>query len=276
MAKTNITLGNKTEKIEWNRYATKPPGDALPQLYQDALDESSKARAWYWTSIRSKRSAALASRAAIYLLSAFGVAAPLTAAIMSVDGTKLLVTQAGVCALVLAGFVQLGDRVFGWSSGWLRYMTTVMEMEKLTAKFQQDWAAYLLVHVDVPSTTDVRTLFELTRQLDAEIRSRTAEETAAWVTEFNAGMTALTEFVKMQRSESEKAAADTRALLQAGPQQARTGSLQLAIAESAPHQKPFKVFLNDELKQTVNGNAWSEVGLAPGQYKVRVAVDDGS
>jgi hypothetical protein len=273
MAKQNIT---RDDSIAWNRYATKPPADALPLMYDDALADAKRTRGWYWQSIRNKRRMALIARALIYVLTAIGLAAPLMAAALAADSEKLAVTQIGVCALALAAFVQVGDRVFGWSTGWLRYMTTVMTMERLTAEFQQDWAAYLLSHVDVPSPNDVRALFELAKRLGADLRARTEEETAAWVTEFNAGMAALTELIKTQRSESEKAEANTRTLLEARTQQARTGSIQLAIAETIPQRKPFKVFVNGELKQTLNGNAWSEIGLTPGQYKIRVAVDDGS
>jgi hypothetical protein len=273
MAKQNLT---RDGSITWNRYATKPLADALPLLYDDALAEAKRTRGWYWQSIRSKRRMALLARALIYVLTAIGLAAPLMAAALSSDGDKLAVTQIGVCALALAAFVQVGDRVFGWSSGWLRYMTTVMTMERLTAEFQQAWSAYILSHADMPTSNDVRALFELAKRLDVDLRARTEEETAAWVTEFNAGMAALTELIRTQRSESEKAEASTRTLLETRTQEARTGSIQLAIAEGTPHKKPFKVFVNDELKQTVNGNAWSEIGLTPGQYKIRVAVDDGS
>jgi hypothetical protein len=59
-----------------------------------------------------------------------GITLPLLAALGDVPKDKLFLTQLSVASLVLAGLVQFADRVFGWSSGWMRYMSLVTAMEK--------------------------------------------------------------------------------------------------------------------------------------------------
>ncbi len=273
MAKADV---KREPAPDWNRYAIQPCEEALPLIYRDAIALSHKIRQWYWDSIQAKRRGSFGARVGLYLLVVVGVSAPLGAAILGDAQNKLAFTQVGVVALALAGLVQLADRVFGWSSGWLRYMTTVTAMEKLTAQFELDWAAYLLARSGKVHAADVGPMFELAKRLHTELEKRQSEETDAWVAEFNAGMAALNEMIKLQKDATEKAKEAARSALETREQQARTGALQLTILQATSRGKPFAVYVDGEKKHTLLGNSWSEIGLEPGQHKVRVMVEDGS
>ena len=123
----------------WDDYAEKNAAEALPQIYNRVEASSKAARDWYWDSIASKRNASLAVRLLSFLLLVLGAALPILAGIYGEPQTRLLFTQLGVAALAIAGLSQAADRIFGWSSGWLRYMTTATAMENVTRRFELDW-----------------------------------------------------------------------------------------------------------------------------------------
>ena len=110
-------------------------------------DIRAKERSWYWRSIKDKRWISLASRVTTFGLLLFGTALPLLAGLSDNAGTRLLCAQIAITLLAAAGLFQLADKIFGWSTGWMRYVTTVTAMESATTSFDinrqttfQKWA----------------------------------------------------------------------------------------------------------------------------------------
>lgn len=196
MSKPNVS---RDRAVAWNHYAIGSVEDALKAIYDQAQAQSEKLRGWYWSGIRAKKYSSVVARVVSYLFAAAGVLAPLTAAMAADAQEKLLLTQAGVLALVVAGLAQVSDRVFGWSSGWQRYVTTVTIMERLTAQFELAWARWLLDRDAPLQLSDVLEPFELAKAFTLELEYLRDSETNAWVAEFNAGLVALSEIAKLKR-----------------------------------------------------------------------------
>ena len=273
MAKHNVA---RDDTLGWDRYATQPPEHALPLIYQDALDRSKELRSWYWISIQDKKRGSYTARISAYVLLLVGIGGPLSAALATNAEYKLELTQAGVIALAIAGIVQLADKIFGWSSGWLRYITTVTAMERLTLQFELDWANCLLSRTAPAGAADVKQHFELAKHLQLELEKQRGEETSTWLAEFTAGMAALNEMIKLQQETADKARQAMQTAMDARTSGSKAGSIQLTIAEATRRGKPFAIYLDDDLKQTLSGNSWSMAGLQPGHYRIRVVVQDGS
>ena len=243
----------------------------LPASSSNGLEKLRSAR------IKQKKRSSLLARGLSFGLFLLGVAAPLVAAAPSNPEVKLAWTQVAVAALALAGLVQLGDKIFGWSSGWLRYITTATAMERLTLQFELDWAASLIAHAGGLGPTDVRALSDLAKQLLLELDKRRAEETESWVAEFNAGMAALNEMVKFQKDATEKAAVTARAALQTTEGQRLTGAIDVTIARGPGVTKPVTIQLDDgEPRQAFSGHSWAARGVATGIHLVRVSSGDGT
>ena len=189
MSTQNVT---RAESVTWNHYVNGSVEDALKTTYDLVQLHSSKLRHWYWSNIRAKKARSITTRFVSYLFGAVGVLAPLTAA-MQPAKEQLLWTQWGVLALAIAGLAQACDRVFGWSSGWQRYVTTVTTMEQLTTQFELDWAKCLLGARSPLQLADVTEPLELARAFSLELEHLRGKETDAWVAEFKAGQTALSE-----------------------------------------------------------------------------------
>jgi len=266
---TNVTA---TQTLRWDCFAGRVAGDALREIYAHANDQSNRARGWYWRKIARHRQRSIAARWVIYGLVAVGVAAPIVAAMFSRPEHKLVWTQAGVVALALAAVLQLGDKVFGWSSGWLRYISTVTTMERLNSRFEMEWAAQILGARGVLGDDCVRPLFDLALRFQDDIEKCQADETAAWVTEFNQGIAALNEMIRVQREAADKATQEARSALAPAPHPEARGAIKAHIVRKDDDSKPIQIFLDGIEKESVPGESWAATGVSPGLHTLKAVL----
>src|SRR5690606_31373133 len=130
---------------------------------------------------------------------------PVLAAVFAEPQMRLYMTQTGVAVLALAGLLQAADRIFGWSSGWLRYVTTVMAMEDLSRRFEFDWATHIIQRGSALNEEDKLILLQLAEQFTDGIYQLQSEETNKWVAEFGSSQALLTSLIKSHQQHAEKA-----------------------------------------------------------------------
>ena len=273
MAKPDIS----TRRLSpWDTYKNKSPDEALAAIHARVGEASSLMCAWYWTSIRTKRRTSLAARGLAVVLLGLGTALPLFAAIQPDDRQRLLFTQTAVACLAAAGLCQLADRIFGWSTGWMRYITTVTTMENLTRAFELEWGHHLLVKQAPPDRDDARKLFDLAQAFESRLTALQADETKTWVAEFNAGIATLESMVKNQRDETDRKLEEIRTSLasraadaaaQAGA--GNLGAVQVMLQHPAGMQA-IRIALDDEDPVAYTGLSWTQAGVTPGWHVVRV------
>lgn len=271
-AKPDIT---QQRLLPWDEYRQRPPDEALASIYGRVGDASRHMCAWYWRSIRTKRWTSLSARGVAFTLLAGGTVLPLAAALQEAVALRLAYTQIAVALLALAGLALMADRVFGWSSGWMRYMTTVMTMENLTSAFELAWGRYLVALEGPPAAADVKTLFDLAKGLEEELLKLQAEETTKWVVEFNSGLALLESAIKSQRDEVDhkldtiRTQLAERAAANAEQQARQPGALEVTLRHAgAP--KPVRISLDGEAESEFIGRAWTRVALSPGMHVLRV------
>jgi hypothetical protein len=253
--------------LAWNQFDGKQTNDALPAIYQHAEEFSGRCRTWYWHSIRRKRLVSTSARLAAFILGAFGVTAPLMAALGSESSERLLWSQLAVAALALAGLAQLADRVFGWSSGWLRYISTVTSMEDLTRQFELDWAGHFIKDGRCQST-EVRPLFDIAQRFELEIAALQKRETDAWVAEFNTGLSALSDMVKTAHENAQKSVSDAREALHALNKEAVPGAIELTATTTSPALPTMAVALDDGSAEVCKGLTWARLKVDPGPHRM--------
>jgi low affinity Fe/Cu permease len=275
-----VKQGKQDIKVEelgaWDNYANASASKALPAIYEHAKNASSVARTWYWKSIRSKRIASQLIRAASFVLLLFGAVLPILAGLSDDVDQRLACTQLGVAALAIAGLLQAGDRIFGWSSGWLRYITTVTAMEAATRKFELDWANYMISKPGALIDDDKRQLFEMAQQLEDEIGKLQSDETNKWVSEFNSSLAMLNDLIRSQRESAEKAAEAAQSAVVAKESAAaakekaqKLGGIQLSLLHKAA-PVAVSVGLDSGNAETFTGTAWSRLQVTPGLHTVHV------
>ncbi|MGA1876180.1 MAG: SLATT domain-containing protein [bacterium] len=207
--KSNITT---SQLLPWDTYKDKPAEKALQSIYERANKTSVTICTWYWLSIKKKRVTSLTTRFLTLSLLIIGTVLPLLAGLRESVAGRLFLTQFGVAALACAGLFQVADRVFGWSSGWLRYITTVTAMESLTRRFELDWADCMLNLTGNPNGAKVKQFFDLAKRFEEEILKLQSEETGKWVADFSSGAVLLDGLVKSQRESGAKSAEAARAV----------------------------------------------------------------
>lgn len=277
---------NREPTIIWDRYKDKSPSEALEQIYKDAQASSSMKRNWYWANIKKKRWASLASRGTVFAFLVAGTGLPLLAGLSNDPAIRLTCTQIAITFLATAGMIQLADKSFGWSSGWMRYITTVTAMESATDVFDMTWSKHLILKTAAIDSNDVQALFALAEQLERDLTKLLTDETNGWITEFNAGISLLDAAIKAQRADTQKqldalrtaslsAQADAKA-----EEKARADSA--AAAEKAKElgvidlmltfkgePKPVMILLDGTVMvQEFLGTAWSSPKLAPGVHTI--------
>jgi hypothetical protein len=265
-------MGRKTDIeqpqfLAWDQFDDKKPKDALPAIYRHAQEFSARCRTWYWHSIRRKRMVSTHARLAVFVLGAFGVTAPLIAAIGWDVSERLLWSQTAVAALALAGLAQLADRVFGWSSGWLRYISTVTAMEDLTRQFELDWAGYFIAMGKI-QPTEVKPLFDIAQRFEVEIAALQKRETDAWVVEFNTGLSALNDLVKTAHENARKSASDAREALQTLNRTSVPGAIELTATTNSQALPTMAVALDDGHAEVCKGLTWARLKVDPGPHRM--------
>jgi len=266
MAKADITT---TTLLAWDKYKDKPVDEALKSIYEHAISTYRTVSSWYWTSIKTKRNTSLGVRGMSVLLLTIGTLLPILAALWGDPKVRLQCTQWGVAALALGGLLQVADRIFGWSSGWLRYMTTVTAMENLTRKFELDWARYVLNRTGALNESATSQLFDLAKRFEDDIVKLQSDETDKWVTEFNTGTALLGDLIKSQRESGEKAIEEARAAFAAQQKAKQNGALELTLVHKA-NVEPVTVAIDESSQEDFTGTVWSSLNVPPGQHTISV------
>ena len=162
-----------------------------------------------------------------------GTALPLLAGLGDDAKTRLTCTQIAITLLAIAGLLQVADKAFGWSSGWMRYITTATSMESISALFELAWTKHLILKPGEPDSSDVKTLFALAEQLERDLIKLQTDETNGWITEFNAGISLLDAAIKAQREETQKQLDALRAASAAAQSDAKSQEKAKTEAEAA-------------------------------------------
>lgn len=273
MVKTDITAN---QLGPWDKYKEKQP-DEIAQVVHSHIEAASRQMCdWYWRSIRTKRKTSMWARGTAFLLLVIGTTLQLFASSGQTAVDKLIMTQLAIACLALAGLTQLADRVFGWSSGWMRYVATVTTMENLVRVFQMDWGKYLVAMNDPLNIKDARALFDLARGFEQDLARLQSDETTKWVAEFNANMALLDSLIKIQRAEADKRLESIRTSLSEQGTAAKAadsarlpGALEVKLTfKSEP--KLIKIALDQESPREFLGDSWTSLNLPPGRHVVRI------
>jgi len=262
--------------LTWNEYIGKHPEEAISAIYSHARGISKAACDWYWASIRRKRVFALSIICATLVLLVLGTLLPILAGLGDKPDIRLRYTQLGVAALACAGLLQVADRVFGLSSGWLRYMTTVTAMENRTRRFELEWAGYIIEKNGSIAAGDIKPMFDLAKLFEDDVANLQADETAKWATEFSGGVAVLGDLIKTQREAGEKNMEAARAAVAAQQDKAKDaqkkGAVELRLGfKSAP--ETVTIAWDQEAGQEFTGSTWARSGLEPGQHIVTVTTN---
>ncbi len=161
----------------------------------------------------------------------------------------------GYISIALAGTLLFLDKFFGFSSAWIRFMTTSMEIESQTSVFRQKMEIELfkLKSGMAPDTPDKQLeLLLMVKDFTLQIDELVKQETQNWAVEFQSN---IAELMKMASSKMESM---------------NPGCVKVTIKSSLDPQK-MTIKLDGIEKDTPRGNEVLIEHVSPGSHTVIVS-----
>jgi hypothetical protein len=164
--------------------------DYLEKIYNFAVENTIEQTEWYRKAAKPNRRYAQWLRFAAILFVALAGIAPLAIPMISqgspgtpnsVDSSKLV--NITYIFIGIAAFLIGVDKFFGYSSSWMRYITTQMALETLLAKFRYDWAIESVKACGKLDAEACKPLLTLVKNLAIDVQSKKEGEAAQWATE---------------------------------------------------------------------------------------------
>ncbi|MFI8179570.1 SLATT domain-containing protein [Actinacidiphila glaucinigra] len=190
-----LRVGSRVNLAEGKRYSTgdlhaahlpaflwqEDRSQALRELYRWVESFAIESINWYTEEKVAKARWSRSLRAAAVLLVGLGTVAPVVA--VGMGWTHLSIWGYGLIGLGASCLAV--DRVFGFSSSWMRYLATAISLNRQLLQFQASWPA---VEVKINSApTDIEEFSKAVGEIAAFV-DRVAEvmesETLSWVSEF--------------------------------------------------------------------------------------------
>jgi hypothetical protein len=163
----------------------------LNQLYCHMEASTIEAIDWYLKhkAFKSRMSKALRLGTIVFL--SIGGSFPILAEIARRLGYLALSDQYwGYLALALAATCLGLDKLFGFSSGWMRFMKTQIVLQKVLAEFQLDWAMLLkeTSHTTPSSLEHELKMLERLKKFRLRVLAEIEKEMQTWVEEFKSNL----------------------------------------------------------------------------------------
>lgn len=257
-----------SQLLNWDSYSEKAKNsseDAAKAIYKHAKATVDPLKEWYWKSIKTKKATALWTRAITFALLFLGTLLPVFTE-MGAPAGRVAQLELGLAALASAGLLMLADKVFGWSSGWVRYITTVTAIEALSTRFEMDWSGFRLPKDRALESNDIAQLYALAKKFVEDALTLQGDETDKWVTEFNSGTVALSEAIKAGKEAAQNSFNIAKAAATAA---AGTGALQVTITRATATDQ-VAVSLDNEPAVSVAGQTWARSNVPLGVRLVHV------
>lgn len=240
----------------WNKEWKWNPGQgeaALLKIHDGVMQKVQGIIQWYYDKKKWKAWWSQLLRAAAIVLTTVGGLIPLVSSLgwltfISIDKSgQLPYLFLGVAA----GCVGL-DKFFGFSSGWIRYITTALALEKARDAFNLDWIA-LETKANLNPGERLPQMLQRLSQFSSLIDTLVEQETQAWVNEFQSSL-----------SQFEKAANERLEAV-------RPGAIEVTISNAEKAQDGFILSLDGMAIERVQGSEGQIGHVTPGLHKVAVA-----
>lgn len=244
-------LGN-TERLslDWSPAgATK----SLQEIFGYVMSAAEETIDWYVGAKNVKRHFARTIRVSSILL---GAAAALLPTIIELfpDNNRLHIGAGWTVVLIgIAGTLLLLDRFFGFSAGWMRYISTELQLRQITQEFQMDWEAEKVIwQGNPPSTDQITQMVARCKAMITQINNLVRDETNAWIKEFESAISQIDESVKFRTGIVEP------------------GALNLTVTNGDATQQGWTISIDNAEPDIYSGRTVGKRNLIPGRHEIRI------
>jgi hypothetical protein len=227
---------------------------SIHTLYQYVEARSHETIGWYARAKRSKARWSRALRLSAILLTTLGGLAPVINSLGWATGElQARIGQVGYLLLGLAAACVGMDKFFGLSSGWMRYITSLLAQQRSLSEFRLDWAMMTAKLGEKSPTTDqVQLMLQRLKEFLVVVDAEVEQETKAWIAEFQSSIAEIDRTVKTQAEAS------------------RPGAIDITVTNGMDAADGFTVSLDGMVVRTVHGTKYQIGYVPPGPHKVAV------
>lgn len=173
---------NRLPELSWERELAK---DSAQKLSDYAVCEAQLAIHWYLSKKRSKKIGAQFLRLFAIVAAAFAGLIPLLAQIAPYNHIPQIAPAWASVALVLAATAVGLDRFFGFSSAWMRFLVTEMQIRSALHDFLFDWEFHRVrLEGTTPDRENVQAMIQRCKEFLGQINDILKNEMDEWVKEF--------------------------------------------------------------------------------------------
>ncbi len=163
--------------------------DYLEKIYNFAVGNAEKNINWYaQAAIPNKRNGRAFRFLAILFVAVAGIV-PLVITALPDGVVSPKIVDISYIFIGIAAFLIGVDKFFGYSSSWMRYITTQIALETLLAKFRYEWAIESVKASGKLDADACKPLLTLVKNFAADVQSKMENETAQWATELRNNLT---------------------------------------------------------------------------------------
>ena len=222
----------------------------LKTLRREAETKAKEAINWY---IQRKNSKSAWSKflriSAIFMIFAGG----LSPILQGIEWLNLQDCQYGYIALALAAVCIVLDKFMGFSSSWMRYMTTAVKLQKALADFQTDWILiWSEVKDNIPTAEQNRQLLQRIKDFRLKMLAEIEQETQMWTHEFQSNLAQLERVTQTQQ------------------ESLRPGILDLTVIHGLMTEQGLTVMIDGLTVAHTRGERVQIGHILPGQHDVKV------
>ncbi len=165
--------------------------ESLQKLYLFTMSKGQESIDWYGVRSRPKKQWAQILRVVAILATSMGGIVPILSQIPTWATENMNPAWASVAIAVAATSLGL-DRFFGFSSAWMRFITSKLKLEARQQMFQFEWLETRASWQGNPPTHEqARAMVKRCAQFAAEVSGIVEDETLQWVSEFRNALTGL-------------------------------------------------------------------------------------
>jgi hypothetical protein len=246
------------------REIPRTPGDDAGYVEAVArlvMDEADKAISWYLEKKVPKKLGAQALRLAAIVAATVAGILLIISGVSSKDGVPLVAPAWASVALALAAAFVAVDKFFGFSTAWMRFLTTEFQIRQALHAFEMSWQIVRCGWKDGrPTDEQVIAALEQCRAFLVEVDGLLKSELDAWVQEFKAALKEIDESVKA-RTEAAKAQA----------QGTKTGGANVTVENGDTCADGWTLVVDGGAERRFRGKTAALGNLAPGVRKVDAA-----
>jgi SMODS and SLOG-associating 2TM effector domain 2 len=177
-------VAGSLEDLSW---APNERMSSLEKVFKYVSGEAQQAIVWYLIKKDPKRKGARFLRFGAIVATTVAGLIPLLAEIFKVNGQPQISPAWASVALVLAVALIGLDRFFGFSTAWMRFLTTEIQIRTALQAFRLDWEIQRAAWKDpAPTDEQVQNMLARCKAFLTQVNKFLENEMVAWIQEFQA------------------------------------------------------------------------------------------